>query len=92
MEQVNGGAYSERKNAAANDTSPRRRGAGVLTAFERADPILIKIEAPRSGFDFGRRSDGASVRRRLFGTKKRRRERYEVRDDVVPVFLQHLRL
>ena len=25
---MNGGVYSERKNAAANDTSPRRRGAG----------------------------------------------------------------
>ena len=48
-------------------------------------PLESKIEAQRSGFNFGRRSDGASERRRLFGTKKRRRERYEVRDDVVPV-------
>ena len=40
-----------------------------------ADLTLIKIEAPRSGFNFGRRSDGASERQRLFGTKKRRRER-----------------
>ena len=34
---------------------PQRRGASVLTVFERADPILIKIEAQRSGFNFGRK-------------------------------------
>ena len=39
-----------------------------------------KTEAQRSGFGFGRRSDGASERRRFY-IKKRRRERYEVRDD-----------
>ena len=42
-----------------------------------------KIEAQRIGFNLERRSDGVSERWRLFGTKKRRRERYEVRDDVV---------
>ena len=47
-----------------------------------ADLTLIKIEAQRSGFDFGRRSDGASERRRLFGTKNRRRKRCEACDDV----------
>ena len=57
-------------------------GKGVGTVFA-AYPILIKIEAPRIGFDFGRRSDGASERRRLFGTKKRRRKRCEACDDVV---------
>ena len=41
-----------------------------------------QIEAQRSGFNLERRSDEVSERWRLFGTKKRRRERYEVRDDV----------
>ena len=36
-------------------------GAGVLTAFERADPILIKIEAQRSGFNFGRKGSRTSA-------------------------------
>ena len=57
-------------------------GKEVGTVFA-AYPILIKIEAPRSGFNFGRRSDGASVRRRSFGTKNRRRKRCEACDDVV---------
>ena len=48
-------------------------------AFQRLRPqSATQIEAQRSGFDLERRSDGVNERRR----KKRRRERYEVRDDV----------
>ena len=45
----------------AERTLPRRGGASVLTAFERADPILIKIEAQRSGFNFGRKGSRTSA-------------------------------
>ncbi len=35
----------------------------------------------------GRRSDGVNERRRLLRKRKRRRERYEVRDDVVRIVI-----
>ena len=41
-----------------------------------------KLKPSVSGFNLERRSDGVNERWRLFGTKKRRRERYEVRDDA----------
>jgi len=43
-----------------------------------------QIEAQRSGFNLERRSDEVNERWRLFGTKKRRRERYEVREKEKP--------
>ncbi len=50
-----------------------------------ADFEKNKTRAQRSGSRFERRSDGMNERRRLLRKRKRRRERYEVRDDVVPV-------
>ena len=49
-----------------------------INAEKSQNPKENKTGAQQSGSGFGRRSDGASERRRL---KKRRRERYEVRDD-----------
>ena len=66
--------------------SPRPHTQGKNRRSERYEAcikIKTQIEAQRSGFNLERRSDGVNERWRLFGTKKRRRERYEVRDDVV---------
>ena len=62
--------YSERKNAVANDTK----------SAKKKNP---KLKPNEVGSIWRRRSDEVNERWRLFGTKKRRRERYEVRDDVV---------
>ena len=64
------GVYSELKNAVANDTK----------SAKKKNP---KLKPSAAGSIWRRRSDEVNERWRLFGTKKRRRERYEVRDDVV---------
>ena len=61
--------YSERKNVVANDT-------------QSAKKKTPKLKPSAAGSIWRRRSDEVNERWRLFGTKKRRRERYEVRDDV----------
>ena len=55
---------------------------GIKRRRSKADFESPQIEAQRSGFNLERRSDEVNERWRLFGTKKRRRERYEVRDDA----------
>ena len=64
------GDCSERKIVVANDTK----------SAKKKNP---KLKPSAAGSIWRRRSDGVNERWRLFGTKKRRRERYEVRDDVV---------
>ena len=65
------GVYSERKNAVANDTQ----------SAKKKNP---KLKPSEVGSIWRRRSDGVNERWRLFGTKKRRRERYEVREKEKP--------
>ena len=60
---------SERKIVVANDTQ----------SAKKKNP---KLKPSVSGFNLEMRSDEVSERWRLFGTKKRRRERYAVRDDA----------
>ena len=62
---------SERKIVVANDTK----------SAKKKNP---KLKPSVSGFNLERRSSGVSARWRLFGTKKRRRERYEVREKENP--------
>jgi hypothetical protein len=61
--------------------SPERAVRFMILVKSRLVRTPNQIEARRSGFDLERRSDGVSERRRLLSKRKRRCERYEVRDD-----------